>query len=58
MSPIKDVEPIIVEYCLLMAKCGQALTRPDVIELANELILDTDYAKKVIDFKKKKENLK
>jgi hypothetical protein len=37
-----------------MVKCGQALTRPDVIELANELILDTDYATAVIEFKKKR----
>jgi hypothetical protein len=54
ISPIKDVEPLIVEYCLQMAKCGQALTRNDVIELANELIQDTKYAEAVIDFKKKR----
>jgi hypothetical protein len=52
MSPISAVEPIICEFCIRLAKMGKPLTKTTVIELANDIVADTEYASKIADFKK------
>jgi hypothetical protein len=37
-TPLEDVEPIIVEYCIRLAKMGSALTKFEVISLASPLL--------------------
>jgi hypothetical protein len=51
-SPLLEIEPLIVEWCLKMAKIGMALNRENVIDLTSELIQGTEFEKKFKDFKK------
>jgi hypothetical protein len=50
-SPIEEIEPLLVEWCVKMAKIGHALTRRDVMELATELIEGTKFADELVKFK-------
>jgi Tc5 transposase DNA-binding domain len=54
MSPIEEIEPLIVEWCVKLAKMGKPLTRNDVIELASEIIEGTKYTDNLIKFKDKR----
>jgi hypothetical protein len=47
ISPLFLVENVIVEYCILLARVGSALTKEEVMKLANDLIKDTVHAKKL-----------
>jgi hypothetical protein len=47
-SPIKDIEPIICQFRFQLRKMGRPLTKTTIIELANDLISDTDYLKKIV----------
>jgi hypothetical protein len=40
-SPLFEIEEMIVDFCLLLARMGQGLTKEEVIELAVELIKGT-----------------
>ena len=51
VSPIHELEPMIAEFCIRLARMGHPLTRETVIALANDLIKETDYNKKVSMFK-------
>jgi hypothetical protein len=54
LSPLHDLEPLLVEWSLKMAKIGQALSRTNVLELASELIEGTEFEEKVKTFKAKR----
>jgi hypothetical protein len=53
-SPLRDLEPLLLQWCLKMARIGMALTFPNVVGLAKELIADTSSKKLLIEFKKKR----
>jgi phosphate starvation-inducible protein PhoH len=38
LSPMHDIEPLIFEFCVRLAKMGKPLTKTTVIELANSLV--------------------
>jgi hypothetical protein len=42
ISPLHDVEPLILEFCIRLAKMGRPLTKTTVLELANDLIAGTE----------------
>jgi hypothetical protein len=44
ISPLNEVEPLLVELCIQMAKIGEALTKENVMDLATELINGTEHA--------------
>jgi len=52
VSPISDIEPIICEFCIRLGKMGKPLTKTTIIELANDIVADTEYASKIIECKK------
>jgi hypothetical protein len=54
VSPLIEMEPLIVEWCEGMAKLGMALNRENVVELATDLIQETETAAKLVDFKEKR----
>jgi hypothetical protein len=46
------IEHVIVEYCVMLAKMGAALTKEEVVmQLTNDLIRDTVHAKKLKSYK-------
>jgi hypothetical protein len=47
ISPIADLEPLIVEFCIRLAKIGDPLTKKTVIQLANSLVVDNDYQSRI-----------
>jgi hypothetical protein len=51
VSPLAAIEPMIVEYCLRLAKIGCALNKEQVITLAEDLIHGTQHASKMVKFK-------
>jgi hypothetical protein len=58
LSPLANVEPLLVEYCIRLSKIGAPLTRNEVRSLAFSMIEGTDYYDDVIDFKAKHHLLK
>jgi hypothetical protein len=50
ISPLHEMEPLIIEWCERMAKIGMSLNRSNVIELVTDLIQETVYAKKLVAF--------
>jgi hypothetical protein len=54
VSPLDEMEPLIIEWCEQMAKIGMALTRDNVVELVTDLIQEPDTAKKRVAFKEKR----
>lgn len=53
-SPLQEMEHVIVQYCLKLARMRQPLTREHVIRLAESLIKDTIYCQRMVNLKKKK----
>jgi len=51
MSPIHDVEPTLCDFCIRSGKMGNPLTKTTIIELANDLISETEYTEKIKDCK-------
>jgi hypothetical protein len=51
MSPIHDVEPTICQFCIHLEKMGSPLTKTTIMELANDLLADTEYLDKIKDCK-------
>ncbi len=47
ISPIHDVEPTIRQFCIRLGKMGNPLTKTTIIELANDLLADTEYLNKI-----------
>lgn len=52
-SPLHEIEPIIVQYCLKLARIKQPLTRDTVIRLAQSLIENTVYSERLRIFNEK-----
>lgn len=50
-SPLEDIEGVLVDFCIRLAKMGQGLTKEEVIELAEDLIKETEHEKKLTYFK-------
>jgi hypothetical protein len=51
LSPLKNVEPILVEYCIRLARIGNALNKDQVISLAEDVIHGTSIANDLAKFK-------
>ncbi len=51
LSPIAGLEPLIVEFCIRLAKIGDPLTKKTVIQLANSLVVDNDYQSRINECK-------
>jgi hypothetical protein len=49
---MKDVEPLLLEFCICLAKMGKPLTKLTVIELANDLVCGTEVEDQVMECKK------
>jgi hypothetical protein len=53
-SPLKDLEPLLVDACIKMANIGMALKKEDVIELAMDFMEGTPVADKLKEYKDKR----
>jgi hypothetical protein len=53
-SPLKELEPLLVDACIKMANIGMALKKEDVIELAMDFIEGTHVAEKLKKYKEKR----
>ena len=51
VSPMADVEPLIVEFCVQLARMGAPLDRGQVEILAYELVLGTETERKIREYK-------
>ncbi len=51
ISPVAAVETIICDFCRRLAKIGDPLTKGTVVQLANDLIAETEFATKVVECK-------
>ncbi len=51
ISTIHDVEPTLCDFCIRLRKMGNPLTKTTIIELANDLIAETEYKEKIKDCK-------
>jgi hypothetical protein len=52
LSPLHHVEPLILEFCIRLAKMGSPLTKTTVIELANDIVSGTEVEELIADCKK------
>jgi hypothetical protein len=55
LSPLHQVEPLICDMLIELARIGEAQTKPEIIELANELIRKTEHAEAYIEFCEKRQ---
>ena len=54
VSPLSQVEPVLVDYCIRLAKMGSSLAKDQVIHLAESLIEGTPYRTELYNFKKER----
>ena len=52
-TPMLDVEPILLEFCLQLDRMNQSIDKKTFLLLANSLIRGTQTERKVIDWKHK-----
>jgi hypothetical protein len=52
-SPLSELEPLLVDYCIKLSEIGQPLTKAHVMALVASMIDDQELEKKVIAWKKK-----
>jgi hypothetical protein len=52
ISPVADLEPLIVEFCICLAKIGAPLIKKSVMLLANDLVTDNEYESRIVNCKK------
>lgn len=55
LSPLIHVEKIIVEYCVRLARIGNALNKDQVMSLAEDVIHGTQAATELAEFKSKRQ---
>jgi hypothetical protein len=49
-SPLWEVEDLIVDACIRLARMGESLTKFEVMDLADEIIADTESEARLIEF--------
>jgi hypothetical protein len=54
ISPVANIEPLILQWVILLADMGQPLTKTGIIALANEVIDDTIHSRCLSVFKQKR----
>ena len=54
LSPLSEVEPIIVDYCIRLANMGAPLFWDQIVSLANSIIAGTQFKDALIKFKSKR----
>ena len=52
-SPLADVEPLIVDYCIKMGELRQPLSKDNVIALARDLIRGTEHAHRLKEWRQR-----
>jgi hypothetical protein len=57
LSPIAEVEPLIVAYCFQPAHIGRPIDKTQLMLLASSLISDTKYLRELISFKEARDIL-
>jgi hypothetical protein len=50
ISPLAKVEPLICEFCIQLARIGEALTKYEIFELADDLIRGSVHAEAYIKY--------
>jgi hypothetical protein len=50
ISPLAKVEPLICEFCIQLARIGEALTKYEIFELADDLIRGSVHADAYINY--------
>ena len=53
-SPMAPIEPTILQYCIAANRMNAPLDKPQVIQLANDLIRKTEHEARVREFKAKR----
>jgi hypothetical protein len=54
-SPLWEVEDLIVDTCVRLARMGESLTKYEVMDLADEIIADTESEDRLIEYCKKRQ---
>jgi hypothetical protein len=54
VSPIAAVEPLICDFCIQLARIGEALTKYEIFELAEDLIRNSIHAEAYIKYCKRR----
>ena len=57
-SPLSELEPLLIDYCVKLSDIGQPLTKSNVMALVESMIDDQELEKKVITWKKKHSSYK
>ena len=52
-SPLEGIEPEVVDWCCKASRMGEAMTKYELMELADDLIRGTVYEQKYNDYRKK-----
>ena len=50
-SPLLEIEPIVVDWCIALAKIGYAQTRNELVSLVQEFICETEFGLRLNDYK-------
>jgi hypothetical protein len=54
VSPLDKIEPLLVQWCVMLSQIGESLTKQKVINLAKDMIQNTEHAIYLNDYKKKR----
>jgi hypothetical protein len=54
ISPLAEIEPLILQWVIKLAEMGQPLTKTGIISLANEIIDSTYHSDRLSNFKQKR----
>jgi hypothetical protein len=58
ISPVAEVEHLIVQSCLRLASIGEAFTKTEVMGFADDILADSKYADNLVEFCDKRNILK
>ena len=53
-SPLKAIEPLIVEHVVRLGEIGSALTGEEIMALTSEIIKGTEYETELLEYKQKR----